>query len=226
MFAPSPASLVEKREFLQLDSDTNSVGIETRHLPCLLLEEFLVHEELTALLEYTLAHENYFSTSQVLSSAEAINSVSEEHRRSRVLADPGHHRDILVARIQSYLPRILEALHLPIFSISRIEAQITASNDGDFFKAHTDNGHSSIDTRLLTFVYFFYREPRAFTGGELRIYNPTENVIHSQGSKTITPRQNLLVLFPSSLVHEILPVQCSSRKFADSRFTLNGWFRR
>jgi Rps23 Pro-64 3,4-dihydroxylase Tpa1-like proline 4-hydroxylase len=34
------------------------------------------------------------------------------------------------------------------------------------------------------------------------------------------------VLFPSSLVHEILPVQCSSRKFADSRFTLNGWFRR
>jgi excisionase family DNA binding protein len=33
----------------------------------------------------------------------------------------------------------------------------------------------------------------------------------------------MLVLFPSSYSHEVLPVKCPTRKFAHSRFTANGW---
>jgi Rps23 Pro-64 3,4-dihydroxylase Tpa1-like proline 4-hydroxylase len=49
---------------------------------------------------------------------------------------------------------------------------VTASTDGSYFRPHTDQGKSAIDaTRKLTYVYYFNREPRGFTGGDLRIYD-------------------------------------------------------
>ena len=68
-----------------------------------------------------------------------------------------------------------------------------------------------------------------FEGGELRIHDARleERVYVSEGSyQTIVPQQNQIVLFPCQLMHEITPVKCFSRRFADSRFTLNGWLRR
>ena len=38
--------------------------------------------------------------------------------------------------------------------------------------------------------------------------------------QTIVPQQNQIVFFPCELLHEITPVNCESRQFADSRFTL------
>jgi Rps23 Pro-64 3,4-dihydroxylase Tpa1-like proline 4-hydroxylase len=76
----------------------------------------------------------------------------------------------------------------------------------------------------LTFVYFFHREPRRFAGGELRLFDTaqTERVSAKvEHFKLIYPLQNQVVFFPSSYVHEILPVICPSREFADSRFTVN-----
>jgi Rps23 Pro-64 3,4-dihydroxylase Tpa1-like proline 4-hydroxylase len=40
------------------------------------------------------------------------------------------------------------------------------------------------------------------------------------------PQQNQIVFFPCSVLHEITPVECPSRAFADSRFTLNGWLHK
>ncbi|MGB8690572.1 MAG: proline hydroxylase, partial [Microcoleus sp.] len=34
------------------------------------------------------------------------------------------------------------------------------------------------------------------------------------------------VFFLSRYMHEVLPVSCPSKAFADSRFTINGWVRR
>ena len=49
----------------------------------------------------------------------------------------------------------------------------------------------------------------------------------SSGSyQTVVPQQNQIVFFPCSLLHEITPVECRSRAFADSRFTLNGWLHK
>jgi Rps23 Pro-64 3,4-dihydroxylase Tpa1-like proline 4-hydroxylase len=115
------------------------------------------------------------------------------------------------------------------FSISALEAQVTASNDGDFFRSHRDNGDDKVASRQLTFVYFFHREPRPFEGGELRIHDSRlENgeYVNTGSYQTIEPRQNQIVLFPCSLQHEITPVECPSRAFADSRFTMNGWLHK
>lgn len=34
-----------------------------------------------------------------------------------------------------------------------------------------------------------------------------------------------IIFFLSRYMHEVLPVKCPSRNFADSRFTINGWIR-
>jgi Rps23 Pro-64 3,4-dihydroxylase Tpa1-like proline 4-hydroxylase len=104
--------------------------------------------------------------------------------------------------------------------------QITASNDGDFFHAHCDDAQEMIASRRLTFVYFFHREPSQFEGGELRLHDSKKTGAHplSIGSyQAVVPQQNQIVFFPCSTLHEITPVQCRSRAFADGRFTVNGW---
>ena len=196
---------------------------------CVVFDEFLAPAEVAELIEYALAQEDDFRVSQVVSPGVQGGAVDFEYRRSRVLMELGKHQEVIVNRIQSCLPRILDKLGIESFPISRIEAQITASGDGDFFRWHTDDGHAEVASREITFVYFFHREPKSFRGGELRIY---ESELHNgayrptSNSRTIVPQQNQAVFFASALAHEITPVECPSGAFADSRFTVNGWFHR
>ena len=196
---------------------------------CVLLDEFLAPQELADLTRFTLEHEPDFSASEVVSPSADSGIVNYEHRRSRVLMDLAHHQDVMLVRIKGVLPQVLGQLGMEEFSIADVEVQVTASNDGDFFHFHSDNGSDRVASRHLTFVYFFHREPRQFEGGELRIHDARlENGTYvSDGSyQTIVPLQNQIVFFPCELLHEITPVNCASQRFADSRFTLNGWFRR
>jgi len=197
--------------------------------PILVLDEFLAPQELERLSRYVEEREKDFVLSEVISPGNTAASVDFEHRRSRVLFDLGEHEAVITGRILSYLPRILPAVGLEPFPIADVEAQITASNDGDYFRPHEDNGGPPLHTRELTFVYFFHREPKQFRGGELRIYDSQQADGESSPATTyhaIVPQQNQVVFFPSHLLHEITPVDCPSRAFLASRFTLNGWFHR
>jgi SM-20-related protein len=196
---------------------------------CLLLDEFLAPEELHDLMQETLAREMEFQISEVIAPGLPGGITDFEHRRSHVLMNLGKHREILLDRLQSCLPSVLRKLGRDPFRASHVELQITASNDGDFFHWHCDNAEERIASRELTFVYFFHREPKNFRGGELRIYDSLwENgrYLPLPNYRAIVPQQNQVILFPSSLTHEITPVDCPSKAFADSRFTVNGWFHR
>ncbi len=143
--------------------------------------------------------------------------------------DLAHHQDVMVERIKSVLPQVLDELGMEPFTLAGVEVQATASNDGDFFHFHSDNGSDRVASRYLTFVYFFHREPRPFEGGELRIHDSSlqDGLYVSDGSyQSIVPRQNQIIFFPCQLLHEITAVNCASQQFADSRFTVNGWLRR
>jgi Rps23 Pro-64 3,4-dihydroxylase Tpa1-like proline 4-hydroxylase len=202
---------------------------ELRRAECLVFEEFLALEEVRELTRYTLARERDFRTSEVISPGVTGGVVDPEYRRSRVLLDLGKHGNLIFSRIQSALPRVLEKLAVEPFPISRFEGQITASNDGDFFRHHSDDAEEEIATRQLTFVYFFHQEPKAFRGGELRLHDAQwENGVwtNTGNFKMLAPEQNQIVFFRSSIVHEITPVECPSQAFADSRFTVNGWLHR
>jgi len=204
---------------------------ETTFLPaqCVVLDEFLVREELDRLTQHALDHEADFQISEVISPGVNAGTVDYEARRSHVLMNQDEETAVLTKRIQAFLPRVLQKLGQEVFPVSQVEAQITASNHGDLFYCHTDDSAEEISTRALTFVYFFHREPKAFTGGELRIYDSQQENgqwVKTDNCQTIVPDQNRIVFFPSSLVHEITPVECPSQAFADSRLTVNGWFHR
>jgi len=196
---------------------------------CVVLEEFLAPDEVKQLMQYTLDHETDFQISEVVSPGVSGGMIDYDHRRSRILMNLDRHHEVIVNRIQACLPRVLAKLGRDVFRPSQVEAQITASNHGDFFRNHSDNLQEDTVSRELTFVYFFHREPKAFRGGDLRIYDSRwQNGQYASAGQheTLVPEQNQIVFFPSSLVHEITPVDCPSQAFADSRFTVNGWFHR
>jgi hypothetical protein len=194
---------------------------------CVVLDEFLAPQELEELTCYTLEHAGEFFASEVVSPNHDDGVHNYEHRRSIVLEELGKFQEVMLDRIKSVLPQVLPKLGIEEFSVTQVEAQITASNDGDFFHAHCDDGDARVAQRRLTFVYFFHREPRRFEGGELRIYGPGVEGDHDTGTyQSIVPQQNQIVFFPCSALHEITPVECPSKLFADSRFTLNGWLHK
>jgi Rps23 Pro-64 3,4-dihydroxylase Tpa1-like proline 4-hydroxylase len=193
---------------------------------CVVLDEFLTFAELNSLRQFVLQNEMQFEISEVLSPGVSGGAVDYDHRRSHVLMDLCGYERTITDRVLTCLPRVLEKWGRDPFPISRIETQATASNHGDFFHCHSDNGAETVAAREITFVYFFHREPKPFSGGELRIYDSRrENdcYVPTANYRTIVPEQNQLVLFASGLSHEITPVDCPSGKFVDSRFTVNGW---
>ncbi len=196
---------------------------------CVIFDEFLTPAKLNALRQYVLEQETRFQISEVLSPGVTGSAIDYEHRRSRVLMDLGGHERMIVDRLLTCLPRVLQKWGRDPFRVSRVESQTTASNHGDFFRCHSDNAADEVASREITFVYFFHREPKQFTGGELRIYDSrreNESYVPTANYRTIVPEQNQLVLFASGLSHEITPVDCPSGQFADSRFTVNGWIHK
>jgi hypothetical protein len=125
-------------------------------------------------------------------------------------------------------------LRLPAFSITELELQATAYLDGGFFRPHRDIGPDN--TRRVTWVYYLQHEPRAFTGGDLLLYDTDVERSHEPGSAPsgaplfatgqftrLLPRDNQLVLFASEFFHEVTETACASARFEDGRFTLHGW---
>lgn len=196
--------------------------------PAVILDEFLVHQEWYELLNYTLSNAGKFTRSEVVR-PDGDSGVDLGYRRSRVLFELDRFGGMFRQRLLTFLPYLLMRLGYPPFPVSDVEIQLTGSNHGEFFRQHSDNEADQSSGRQLTFVYFFHREPRQFGGGELRIFHATRACDVTDPNnpfRLIYPRQNQLVVFPSAFMHEILPVVCPSRRFADSRFTVNGWFHR
>jgi SM-20-related protein len=189
--------------------------------PMLFLEEFFAPQEVTRLRQFAQDHESQFVPSEVLNDGEAGHR-DNDVRRSRVLFDVDEIRPLVAERVLAAYPWVMARLQQPVFDVRDLELQVTSSNDGEWFKAHRDSGAGVVGSRTLTFVYYCHREPRRFSGGELRMFFPPDD----DASVTITPPQNSIVFFPSHQLHEVLPVHCPSSRFADSRLTVNGWFHR
>ncbi|MEZ2320796.1 MAG: 2OG-Fe(II) oxygenase [Microcoleus sp.] len=186
------------------------------------IENFLTASEKNKLIKYVLAKESEFVST-------STSTKAEDYRRSMVLHSFPEFSQLMINRIKAILPDVLRKLNLPSFSVGDIEAQLTLHNDNNYYKLHNDSGSPETATRFFTYVYYFNREPKAFTGGELQIYDSKiENnfYVAADSFKTVEPRNNSIVFFLSRYMHEVLPVSCPSKAFADSRFTINGWVRR
>jgi Rps23 Pro-64 3,4-dihydroxylase Tpa1-like proline 4-hydroxylase len=184
------------------------------------IPQFLSLEERSQLLEYVLDQQDNFVPTTT--STGAI-----DYRKSKILYEFPEFAELMRTRVKAALPTVFD--RLPDFPAAEIELQLTAHNDGNYYKIHNDNGAAEVADRELTYVYYFYREPKRFTGGELRLYNLKIADGYYQAADSfydLDPENNSILFFPSHYMHEVLPVSCPSQSFADSRFTLNGWIRR
>jgi SM-20-related protein len=185
------------------------------------IDNFLTAAEKNKLIKYVLAKESQFVTTSTSTNA-------DDYRRSMVLHSFPEFSELMVNRIKAILPDVLRKLNIPSFALGEIEAQLTMHNDNNFYKLHNDSGSPDTATRFFTYVYYFYREPKGFSGGELQIYDSKiENNFYVADAtfRTVEPRNNSIVFFLSRYMHEVLRVSCPSKAFADSRFTINGWVR-
>lgn len=82
---------------------------------------------------------------------------------------------------------------------------------------------------VLSFVYHFFRQPKAFERGGVRLFDGQTQDGMSRASGTfrdLEPTDNVLLIFPSSVVSAGLPVHCKSSAMEDRLFAIRGAFTR
>jgi len=193
-----------------------------RH-PAVQLDGFLSADELGWLRDTVFAAKDRFQSSWV-------NDDNKDYRVSLVLDAPPTVERLIVGKIRAAMPEVIPQLKMKAFAVGRIECQVTASADGSYFRVHTDSGASEdVAKRELTYVYYFNREPKGFTGGELRIYDDqvrNDKLAIAESFRVVEPRNNSIIFFHAATMHEVTKVEVPSKEFRDSRFTVNGWVHR
>ena len=189
-----------------------------RH-PVVIVDGLLGDAEWSPLLARVLASEAQFQPS-------ATHDARADYRHSLVLNPPPDLVEPVVRRVRSLTPDVLPELRVQPITVGVVEAQVTASIDGSFFGVHTDADRQKVPKRYLTYVYYFNQQPKAFSGGELRVYDDVlrnGKLARGETFQVIEPLHNRLVLFWARTMHEVMPVRMPSGAFGDARFTVNGW---
>ena len=189
-----------------------------RH-PVAIIEDFLPDDVWRTLLARVLASEGQFQPS-------GTHDGRADYRHSLVVNPPPDLVRPVVDRVRLAMPRVLPALRVPPIVVGVVEAQVTASIDGSFFGVHTDADNDKVPKRYLTYVYYFNRQPKGFSGGELRVYHDmlrNGKLARANTFDVVEPLHNRIVLFWARTMHEVMPVSIPSGNFADARFTVNGW---
>jgi len=125
--------------------------------------------------------------------------------------------------IAACLPSMSARLGVAPFPVEVIELKCTAYGDGHFFRVHSDSRHHP--TRRISFIYYFHRLPKRYSGGALLLYDgdPTDPIRCFLDSVTrLDTLDNSIVFFPSGTHHEVTTVVNPSGRLEDARFTFAG----
>jgi len=191
--------------------------------PHRLIRGFLGDAMIDRLLAHADAHRETFRPTTVGRG----DRLAPEVRSSRVLRDLGPLRDELEARFRAVMDEAVAALRLSPFTLAKMELELVAHGDGDFYGRHIDTRTGPADSatqRVLTGVYYFHALPKGFDGGELRLHSIAP-VDHGGSVLDVAPERDMLLLFPAWAPHEVRPISCPSGAFLDSRFAINCWYR-
>lgn len=190
--------------------------------PHLVLDDFLPAELHDALLGKALEQGDTITRGTV-----EHGSVDVAIRRAWTSRDLGDLKPALQSAIEQTLPALFSALSIPRFEPVKIELELSAHRDGDFYHPHIDTFYAEpregmASDRVITAVYYFYAEPKGFSGGEFAIYP-----FGGAGDPLlIEPRDNRLLAIPAFALHEVRPIRCESDDFRSARFAVNAWVHR
>ena len=199
-----------------------------RIAPFVRMTDFLPSALRDRLLRDVMAASERFAPGPVTVGADA--GINFEVRNVLVLGkDKSTKRDVdslFVPKLRAVLPEVQRRLRMEDFDMGRIELQVTALLNGCFYAAHRDYHPQRRKTRrrLISWVCYFHRAPRSFTGGDLLLHDaaPRGGRGRAGAFSRIEPLCGSIVFFPSDCLHEVTPVACGA-EFGNGRFTVNGW---
>ena len=133
-----------------------------------------------------------------------------DYRQSLVLNPLADLVRPVVGRARHAMPQVWPALRVSPITVGVVEAQVTASVDGSFACI----GRRLPEVPKRYHVVIFNRAPKAFSGGELRIYDDilrNNKLARAETFEVVEPRHNRMVFFWARTMHEVMPVQVPSR---------------
>ena len=195
--------------------------------PFVRIADFLTDDRQDMLLETMLGEREHFVPTEVI-----IKGKGVVDSKTHVAASAGRPilrriRPWFVEEMLRVARGVFDRLQVDAMREIYIELSATAHRGGGFFRAHRDNA-GMYPTRRVSYAYYFHREPKRFSGGELLLYDTcvTTSDYRTTAFSRIDPVHNSIVFFPSGYYHEVLPVRCESDAHEDARFTVHGWIHR
>lgn len=176
------------------------------------------------LLAYAIDNEASFRPSDVGGKGE--EGIDPSVRVSLLLRKFGALKQEVRDIVHAAAPELIKSLRVTPFDAMKVEMEMAAHGDGAFYRRHIDTfvqDPASTSDRLVSGVYYFHQAPKRYSGGALRLYAFGPG---ADRYEDIVPEHDSLIVFPSWVAHEVLPVACPSSCFANSRFALNCWFLR
>ena len=185
--------------------------------------DFLGAEVCSELLKFAIASEGEFRPTDIGSLAKPNPNI----RRSVCLDSIGRFVDVVDTRIQQVIPSLTNDLRLSKFETGLIDLQMVSHGDGGFYTRRIDTftgkDHPAKGDRVISCVYYFFREPKAFTGGELRLHPLRTKAAPAPITVDMPIANDTLIAFSSWLPHEVLRVSSPTGEFANARFSINCW---
>lgn len=180
----------------------------------LILDKFLPEDIRKPCLDTFLDDEGGFTASKV-----KYGELDFKTRQSKSYELSTPVKALFQGFIAKRFEEIFECLKTRAPSDPKFEFQAVAHQDGDYYRVHIDTAmRKKGKRRLISCVYYLHSDPKAFSGGQLRLYS-----INGKMHVDIEPQNNRIVFFPSFYPHEVLPIRVGSKSFADSRFSITGW---
>ncbi len=181
----------------------------------------------SALLEYVGGRQAAFRPGLIRSRLTGQRRITPSLRDSLFAADVGPFRPQMERVMREIAPVALAHFGLIEPAVEPREFEFACYGDGSYFKTHVDTIERVERVRILSCIYYFSALPPRFTGGELRLYGFPDPLRGAAGPTVdIVPEPDKLVIFPSWLEHEVLPVRVSSQAWRDGRFSVNCWIHR
>ncbi len=196
--------------------------------------DFLPADEHQRLFDWALSiHDDFQPATVSRGQSDRELRVDPELRIALTARKLGPLEELLRDRLLRALPDLMASTGTRGEPPTSLELELAAHGDGAYYCPHIDIpvgadrkplGARPGEDRVLSAVYYFYAEPKRFSGGELRLYpfGPIDEANHVD----LEPARNSLVAFPSWLPHEVRPIQVPSGRFEDYRFALNCWYCR
>lgn len=189
-----------------------------------IIDGFLGEELSGELLDFVLAHEGGFVPTAVYNTSEGSGIRGESRTSFRFDGDWKAKRKAFRAVVEARIEEVVSGAGSAGFRPDQMEIELVATRDGGHFIRHIDTLTQVPETttdRIVSAVYYFHREPRVFSGGELILHG-----IGGDEMKPIEPRHDRLVVFTSIAPHEVAGTQVPGDAFSDARFSINCWLHR